>query len=301
MPPSGRLPHSGDGGLDLRRQILTSLGLLLVLPLLRWLEGGDAGSGTVFPNKLVATGSSLSMDGSKDDTLLAGRGSVGESQPDAARCVPSSLLAGHGGEEEQKRSSPILDWGEGSCPLRRCGCCSNSTPLLSSSSCRGGERGSGGRADWIRARRRLPAGCYGASSSELLRAKHASLLIDDAIFGRHGGPTTTSKTEALLCFVRRGSTLLRRQVVRPRRRRSDRRMQSCAGSVLLGISAPHLDGNVLRSPAVGGGGTQGPDCFFIFCSRVLFVNFEVLSSNSWFLSASDVKGPLCNLYPPRVE
>jgi hypothetical protein len=78
-------------------------------------------------------------------------------------------------------------------------------------------------------------------------------------------------------------------------------MLSFAESVPLGISAPYLDENVWRSPAVGGGGTQGPDCFFIFCSRVFLVTFEVISSNSWFLGASDVKGPLCNMYPPRVD
>jgi hypothetical protein len=49
-------------------------------------------------------------------------------------------------------------------------------------------------------------------------------------------------------------------------------MQSCAGSVLLGSSAPHLDGNIWRSPAFGGGGAQGPDCFFYFCSRVFFLH-----------------------------
>jgi hypothetical protein len=79
-------------------------------------------------------------------------------------------------------------------------------------------------------------------------------------------------------------------------------MLSFAESVPLGISAPYLDENVWRSPAVGGGGTQGPDCFFIFCSRVFLVTFEVISSNSWFfLRASDVKGSLCKLYLPRVE
>jgi hypothetical protein len=78
-------------------------------------------------------------------------------------------------------------------------------------------------------------------------------------------------------------------------------MLSFAGSVLMGISAPYLDGDIWRSPAVGGGDTQGPDRFFSFCSRVFSVIFKVLSSNPWFLRASDVKGPRCKMYPPRMQ
>jgi hypothetical protein len=105
-----------------------------------------------------------------------------------------------------------LGWGKRPCPLCRCGRCSMSSPQLSSSSCRGGERGSDGRDDWIRARRFLPEGCYGAT--KLFRPEQALILVDNATFGRHGGPTTTSKSEALFCLVRWGSALLRQQVTR---------------------------------------------------------------------------------------
>jgi hypothetical protein len=78
-------------------------------------------------------------------------------------------------------------------------------------------------------------------------------------------------------------------------------MHGFAGSLMLSILALYLDGNVLRSPAGGGGGAQGPNCFLPFCSRVLSVNFEGLSSNFWFVDARDGKGTHCNLYPPRVK
>jgi hypothetical protein len=71
-------------------------------------------------------------------------------------------------------------------------------------------------------------------------------------------------------------------VVRPRRRRSDRRINIVVGSMLSSSLAAHLGGNVSRSPATGGGGAQGPDCFFIFCLRVFLANLEGLSSNSGF-------------------
>jgi hypothetical protein len=126
------------------------------------------------------------------------------------------------------------------------------------------------------------------------------LFLDTVILGRQGGPSTTSIAEALLRSVRRSSALLHRQVVRPRRRRSDRRIRSFAGSMLLSNLASYLDGNVWRSPASGGGDSQGPDCFPRFCPRVFFVMFEDLSSNSWFLCAIDARGPLCKMYLPRV-
>jgi hypothetical protein len=301
MPPFGRMPLSGGVGRDLRRQIQAILGLLLLLPLLRWLEGGDASSSIAFPNKLVAAGSSSSLDLSTSDALLAGRGGVGESGPGAVRCVSSSLLAGHGGEEEQRKGSLILACGEGSCLLCWCGGCPSSSFPLLALVCRGGKLRSDGHTDWMLPHRNMPAGCYGASSSELLRAEHASLLVDGAILGRKGGPTTTSMTEAFSASFAGAQRLSTDKWFRPRRRRDGWRMLSNAGSVLLGISVPYLDGDVCRSPASGGGDILGSDCFSYSSSRVFFVTFEVLSSNPRFLSASDVKGPRCNLYPPRMQ
>jgi hypothetical protein len=77
MPSSGCLPLSGGDGQDLHCQIRANLGLLLLLPLLQWLEGGDAGSSIVFRNNLVATSSSYPLDISKGESLLAGRGDEG--------------------------------------------------------------------------------------------------------------------------------------------------------------------------------------------------------------------------------
>jgi hypothetical protein len=213
MPPFGHLPRSEDDGRDVRDQIWPGLGLLLLLPLLRWLEEGVATSSIVFPNNQVAASFSSSMDFSPGVALLASRGGMGEGGPGAGWWGFSSLLADHGGEEEQKRISPILFCGEGSCPLcRREGCFSSSSPLPSLT-CRGGKTGRDGRTSWILPRRRLPAGCYGASS-ELLCANHALILVDSAILGRHGGPSATSRSEASLpsCW---NSASRFHQVVRP--------------------------------------------------------------------------------------
>jgi hypothetical protein len=108
------------------------------------------------------------------------------------------------------------------------------------------------------------------------------------IFGRQSDPSSTSKTEALHRTIRRSSTLLHRQVVRPRRRRSGRRIRCFAGRMLLSSSASNLDRIVSRSPARGGGGAQGPNCFSSFCPRVFSVNLEGLSSNSRFHRASSL-------------
>jgi hypothetical protein len=65
--------------------------------------------------------------------------------------------------------------------------------------------------------------------------------------------------------------------------------------------ASHLDDNVSRSPANGGGGVQGPDCFLTFCLRVLDVKSGGPFFKYWFLCAMDAIGPPCKLYPPRVD
>jgi hypothetical protein len=147
-----------------------------------------------------------------------------------------------------------LDRGGGSCPLRRCGVWLVAASLHLALPCHGGQERSGGDVLAAHAHRLSPAGCYGASGQELLRAKHAVSSSGAVIFGRQSDPSSTSKTEALHRTIRRSSTLLHRQVVRPRRRRSGRRIRSFAGSMLLSILASHLDSNVSRSPASGGGG-----------------------------------------------
>jgi hypothetical protein len=162
-------------------------------------------------------------------------------------------------------------------------------------------KGIGSAAFPLALHRPLPSRCYGAPLPGLLRADHTVSSVDDAmIFGRHGGPYSTSRMEALFCIHRWSSTLLHRQVVRPRRRRSGRRLRCIAGSMPPSTLASDLDGHVLRSPARGGGDTQGPDFFLSFGFMVYSASLEALSSNSRFLSARVVKGHLCNLYPPRV-
>jgi hypothetical protein len=57
-----------------------------------------------------------------------------------------------------------------------------------------------------------------------------------------------------------------------------------------------LGGNAWRTPASGGGASQGPVCFSFSCLGVCFVKYEGLSSNLRFLRARVVKGlsVICN-------
>jgi hypothetical protein len=156
---------------------------------------------------------------------------------------------------------------------------------------RGGEeRVARGAATRLHRSQSLPKRCYGAAV--LPRANHAAPSSSVAIFGRTSGLSSTSKTEAL-CSVRRSSSSLHLQVVCPCRRRSNRRISFVVGSLLSSSLAAHLGGNVLRSPATGGGGAQGPDCFFKFC-------LEGLSSNSGFPRQKMPEDLLVKLYPPHV-
>ena len=121
-----------------------------------------------------------------------------------------------------------------------------------------------------------------------------------AIFGRHGGPSSTSVLEAYLTLCW-SSAARRRQVVRPRRPQAGRWQRFIAGGERLSIPLSDLGvHSTLRSPAVGGGDAQGLDCFSSFSSRVFSVRVEALSSNIRFVRASVVKGPLYKMYPPLV-
>jgi hypothetical protein len=127
-------------------------------------------------------------------------------------------------------------------------------------------------------------------------------ICASAIHGRCGGQSsTTSRMEALPSPRCWSSAPCHHQVVRPRWSPGVWRRRIGAGIGCSGTCAPFLDRDILRTPASGGGGYLGLDCFCFFSSRVVFAYFEVLSSNSWFLSTSDVKGPQCNLYLPRLE
>jgi hypothetical protein len=225
----------------------------------------------------------------------SGRGGMGDSLCAVARCSLFSIPAGLGGEGDGNYRASSLSqvtrfwfvvWLRSK--LRR--------PLLCISlACRGGEEGvAGGVATRPDRSQSLPKRCYGAAV--LPRANHAAPSSSVAIFGRTSGPSSTSKTEAL-CSVRRSSSSLHRQVVRPRRRRSDRRISFVVESLLSSSLAAHLGGNVLRSPATGGGGAQGPDCFLFFCLKVFLAILEGLSSNFGFPGQKMPKDLLVKLYP----
>lgn len=119
----------------------------------------------------------------------------------------------------------------------------------------------------------------------------------------HRGSSSTSDLEAFVGALRRSSTTSSLQVVRPRRRRGDRRCWFLAGVEAVASSDPLFYFGVHRlevAGELGGGDSEAPDCFSFFSARVFFVMLEALSSKSRFLRASVVKGLYANLYPPRV-
>jgi hypothetical protein len=75
--------------------------------------------------------------------------------------------------------------------------------------------------------------------------------------------------------------------------------------ILVGRGLPSswpllLGGDAWGAPAIGGGGTQGPDRVSSFCLRVLIVISGGPFFKLWFLCAIDAIGPPCKLYLPRV-
>jgi hypothetical protein len=146
----------------------------------------------------------------------------------------------------------------------------------------------------------LPLRCYGVLRCMLLRAKHTTAMLAAVIYGRQGGPFSTSSLEALIGFFCWSSTGSFLQVVCPRSQLNGRRQESIAGVGLSSAQLSDLGGDALRSPAVGGGGTRALDCFSSLGARVFFVITRALSSNFWFLRTRDVKGPLCKLHLPHV-
>jgi hypothetical protein len=94
--------------------------------------------------------------------------------------------------------------------------------------------------------------------------------IVTVILGQHGGPTTTSMAEALSdgCW---SSTLLGRQVVRPRLSGGSQGLVLDVGIECSSILLSELGENASSSPALGDRGAHVLDCIFYFLSRVLFV------------------------------
>jgi hypothetical protein len=156
-----------------------------------------------------------------------------------------------------------------------------STRSSSSTSCRGGEgKGGDGVVIFFRWRRSM---LRWRRDFELI---HADGIIASVIFGRQGGPCSTSDVEAFHRVCCWSSARLRRQVVHPRQLGGAQRRRFFPGRGLPSILPLFLGGGALRTPAICGGDARGPDCFFNFCSRVFYVNVHALSSNTRFFWAS---------------
>jgi hypothetical protein len=264
------------------------LGMLLLVPMLLWSELGGRSNITVFNNKVVAAGSFFPRSRCKIGKLLAGHGGGGERSQSAARFLFSSPLAGRGGEEVPEEKEPILDLGvEASLS---CCCCSNSNgPCLPSvSSCHGGgEDVDGSAVAQLDLPQLLPTGCYG---SWIPRAEHIASRFDAVIFGRCGGPISTSIMEASLSSAAEARRSLATKWFRPRWLDDGRWQKICAGREPSSFLLQFLGGDARRTPAVGGGETLGLDCFLVHLCRVFFVKCEPLFSNSRFFGRVMYKG-----------
>lgn len=276
------------------------VGLILPLFLLLWLERILGGFGDVSRNKVAALGAARPWICCKEEGLLTGRGGEEERRFGAARCSATSFLAGRGGEEERRSCAPLLDLGRKSCYLCR-SCFEQRSPRsLPSLACRGGEEGGGGGATscCLDLHRHLPKRCYGAEFVSLLRAEHAASSIDVVIFGRQGGPISTSFVEASLRICLWSSTSLRCQVVRPRQLRSGQGSWFSAGNGCSSSLPLLLGGNALRTPVMWRRHLRtGLHSLLLFQGVVC--KDEGPYCNFSFLSAIVVKGPLCKLYLPR--
>jgi hypothetical protein len=73
---------------------------------------------------------------------------------------------------------------------------------------------------------------------------------------------------------RGGSTAPRHQVVHPRWLGDGLRLRNFIGREPLSTLLSFLGGNAWRTPASGGGSTQGLDCLEFLCSRVFSQNFN---------------------------
>jgi hypothetical protein len=140
----------------------------------------------------------------------------------------------------------------------------------------------------------LPEGCY------LLELNHTRAIWAPVIFCRQGGEFTTSDEEAMICPRRGCSKPLPCEVIRSPQEGGGPRQRIFVGRGLPSSWPLLLGGDAWRTPAIGGGGAQGPDRVSSFCLRVLVVISGGPFYNLWFLCAIDAIGPPCKLYLPRV-
>jgi hypothetical protein len=174
---------------------------------------------------------------------------------------------------EKKTGEPIFPLEIGSLSRHRSCCVCKCSPLFSLAG-RGGEEGAVVVDLLKQLPRCLPLRCYGVLRCMLLRAKHTTAMLAAVIYGRQGGPFSTSSLEALIGFFCWSSTGSFLQVVCPRSQLNGRRQGSIAGVGLSSAQLSGLGGDASRSPAVGGGGTRALDCFSSLGARVFFCNNE---------------------------
>nr|XP_051196835.1 uncharacterized protein LOC127310183 [Lolium perenne] len=105
-----------------------------------------------------------------------------------------------------------------------------------------------------------------------LRAQHMATELVAVILGQHGGPSSTSRSEALR-FICWSSTPPEDQVVRPRHSGGCQWRNLLAGMEYSSMQLLELGGDAWSSPAKGGRGTV-LDCFFSYNFRVLSVKCE---------------------------
>lgn len=271
MPVSGRMPRRWSAAVDLLRQISGVLGVLLLLLLLRWSEPwAERRSTSSSSNK--ASLSLLLLRRSCRAVRSLGHGGFERSTSEGAGWIFAYRLAGLGGEGVRRRCFSALDLARSL--ARRRGSVKNSSEGRWLLACRGGEEEASAQLDllFFNQHRLLHRFFF-------IELNHVEDLLASTIFCRHGGSSTTSSSEASIpsCW---GSASRFHQVVRPRWSPGVQRRRSYAGFGCSSLCALFLHGDTLRTPASGGGASQGPDCVFISCPRVCIVKCEGLSSKS---------------------
>jgi hypothetical protein len=92
-----------------------------------------------------------------------------------------------------------------------------------------------------------------------------------AIFCRQDGESSTSTAEAFFDATAGARHLLFIKWFIPGDLKATNGFVSSSDMQLSSILLRILGGDALRTPAKGGGGTQGPDCFFSFYHRVFLL------------------------------
>ncbi|KAK1561221.1 hypothetical protein QYE76_017098 [Lolium multiflorum] len=258
------MPRSRSAAVDLLRQIFGALGMLLPLLVLRWSEPWVEWSSTSSFNNKAFLGPFLLQRSCRAVGSL-GHGGFERYISEEAGMISVYLSAGLGGEGVGRRCSPALDLARSL--ARRRGSVKNSSEGHWLLACRGGEEEASALLDLLFFNQHRLHRFF------LDELNHVDGLLASTIFGRHGGMITTSRSEASLpsCWC---SAPRSHQVVRPRWPPGVQRRRIYAGYGCSGVCAPFLDGNVLRMPASGGGGSQGPDCILFPSSRVFFVIWQ---------------------------